>query len=66
MARTRRRLLLAARAWSEKQEKPPGSEQPDVFMGARAGSFLHDPAATLDDAYRLQLEKAVRWSVEAT
>jgi phthalate 4,5-dioxygenase len=64
VARTRRRLLLAARAWNEKQEKPPGAEQPNVFMGARAGSFLHDPAVPLDDAYRAQLAKAVRWPVE--
>jgi hypothetical protein len=34
-------------------------------MGARAGSFLHDPAASLDEAYQDQLEKAVRWKAAA-
>jgi phthalate 4,5-dioxygenase oxygenase subunit len=62
IARTRRALLSAARAWRDSTATPPGSQHPDVYMGARAGSFLHDPSATLDDAYRMQLEKAVRWT----
>lgn len=62
IARTRRRLLIAARAWHEKAVTPPGSEQPDIYLGARAGSFLHDPTVSLDDAYQAQLEKAKRWT----
>lgn len=65
IARTRRLVLMAARAWREKGLLPPGANQPDVFMGARAGSFLHDPSVSLDDAYREQLEKAVRWKAVA-
>jgi hypothetical protein len=65
IARTRRIALMAARAWRDKKVLPPSAAQPDVFMGARAGSFLHDPAASLDEAYQEQLEKAVRWKAAA-
>ena len=65
IARTRRIVLQAARAWRDKGVLPPGSQQPDVFMGARAGSFLHDPQVPLENAYREQLEKAVRWTEKA-
>ena len=65
IARTRRRLLMATRAWRDKGALPPGANEPDVFMGARAGSFLHDPAVSLDEAYQAQLAKAVRWNAAA-
>jgi phenylpropionate dioxygenase-like ring-hydroxylating dioxygenase large terminal subunit len=61
IARTRRRLLLAARAFRDKGVLPPGVEDPSIFYKARAGSFLHDPSHTLEIAYKEQLEKAVRW-----
>jgi phthalate 4,5-dioxygenase oxygenase subunit len=61
IARTRRRLLLAARAWRDKGVTPPGAHQPHVYFGARAGSFLHDPETSLDEAYKSQLEQATRW-----
>jgi len=63
IVRTRRRALLAARAWREKGELPSAARDPDVFMGARAGSFLFEPKAPLDDAYKAQLALAVRWKV---
>jgi phenylpropionate dioxygenase-like ring-hydroxylating dioxygenase large terminal subunit len=62
IARTRRRLLTAARAWHENKVAPPAAAQPEVYLGARAGSFLDDPAVPFDDAYRSQLERAVRWT----
>lgn len=65
IARTRRRLLMAARAFRDKGAQPPGSDQPEVFFGARAGSFLHDPADTLEGAYKAQLATAMRWPIEA-
>ena len=65
IARTRRALLSAARAWRDKGQTPPGAANPDVYMGARSGSFLHDRSVSLDDAYRAQLETAVRWRQEA-
>lgn len=65
IARTRRRLLIAARAWHDKAVTPPGAAQPDIYLGARAGSFLHDPAVSLDDAYQAQLQQAKRWTKES-
>ncbi len=61
IARTRRRLMQAARAWHEKRTAAPGANQPAVYGGARAGSFLDKPDLSLDDAYKAQLGKAVRW-----
>ena len=60
----RRRLLLAARAYRDSGELPPGASDPDTFMGARAGSFLFAPDAPLEQAYQAQLEKAVRWTAQ--
>lgn len=62
IARTRRIVLLAARAWRHQSVPPPGSDRAGVYFGARAGSFLHDPKATLEEAYSQQLETAVRWN----
>jgi phenylpropionate dioxygenase-like ring-hydroxylating dioxygenase large terminal subunit len=61
ITRTRRRLLNAARAWRDGGTAPPGVDEPGVFHGARAGSFLHDPAVPLAQAYREQLASAMRW-----
>ncbi|MFA7394354.1 MAG: Rieske 2Fe-2S domain-containing protein [Pigmentiphaga sp.] len=61
IARTRRRVLMAARAWRDKGVLPPGSEEPAVYQGARSGSFLHAPEVSLEHAYEAQLEQAVRW-----
>ena len=57
-------LLLAARAYRDSGELPPGASDPDTFMGARAGSFLFAPDAPLEQAYQAQLEKAVRWTAQ--
>jgi hypothetical protein len=62
IALTRRRLLLSARALRDKSMTPPGVANPAIFAGARAGSFLHDPTVNLEQAYRAQLQKAVRWT----
>ena len=61
ITRTRRRLLQAARALRDQATVPPGADQPGVYFGARAGSFLHDPSVPLQDAYQAQLAQAVRW-----
>ena len=63
IARTRRRLLLTARALQVKGTVPPGVDDPDLFFGARAGSFLHDPSFSLAEAYKDQLGRATRWPV---
>ena len=62
IARTRRLVLNAARAWREKGQVPPGANKPEVYMGARSGSFLEQPETTLEDAYAAQLLKATRWA----
>lgn len=61
IARTRRRLLMAARAWHDKRTDAPAASLPEVYLGARAGSFLGSPEQGLDEAYKGQLGKAVRW-----
>ena len=61
IAVTRRRLLQAARAALDGASPAPGIDDPDLFYGARAGSFLHTRSATLDDAYRDELLAAHRW-----
>lgn len=66
IARVRRRLLLAARALTNKGIVPPGVEDPGIFYRARAGSFLHDPADSLMGAYEAALAKAVRWPARET
>jgi phenylpropionate dioxygenase-like ring-hydroxylating dioxygenase large terminal subunit len=62
IARTRRLLLGAARAWRDRSEMAPGAQRPEVYLGARSGSFLEAPGAGLDDAYAAQLLKAQRWA----
>jgi len=42
ITRTRRRLLMAARALREKGTPPPGVEDAQVFHGARSGYFVSD------------------------
>ena len=59
IARTRRRVLKAARAFAQGQPAP-GVEQPEIFMGARSGYFLADIAADWREAYRAQVNQAVR------
>jgi hypothetical protein len=67
IARVRRRALIAARAFANKGVVPPGVEDPSIFYRARAGSFLHDPQDSLQNAYESALARAVRWpeTVEA-
>jgi hypothetical protein len=45
VTRTRRRLLLAARALRENGALPPGVKDPDVFRGARSGYFISEDAS---------------------
>ena len=42
ITRTRRRLLMAARALRDKGTPPPGVEDAQVFHGARSGYFVSD------------------------
>jgi phthalate 4,5-dioxygenase len=60
ITRTRRRLLLAARALREKDAPPPGVENPDVFRDARGGYFVADEASGWQDAYAREMAAAWR------
>jgi len=59
IARTRRRLLRAARALRESGERPPGAEQPDVYRGARSGYFISPDQSSWENVYANTLEAAV-------
>jgi len=60
VARTRRRLLLAARALRDKRVPPPGVEDVAVFRDARGGYFVGDEGSGWQDAYAAELASAVR------
>jgi len=55
ITRTRRRLLLAARALRDKAVSPPGVEDVEVFRDARGGYFVSDDKRGWRDAYAEQL-----------
>jgi hypothetical protein len=60
VARTRRSVLKAAREFRDTGQASSGVDDPQVYLGARAGYFLTDPSATWESAYQGQLKSAVR------
>ena len=60
IARTRRRLLMAARALRDKNVSPPGVENVEVFRNARSGYFVSNDKNGWRDAYAEQLALASR------
>ena len=58
VTRTRRRLLMAARALRVKGTLPPGVEDANVFRGARAGYFVSDEGPW-QEVYAKRLADAV-------
>jgi phthalate 4,5-dioxygenase len=60
IARTRRRLLIAARALGEKGVPPPGAEDPGVYRGARSGFFVSNEVSDWQEIYARQLAMAAR------
>jgi phthalate 4,5-dioxygenase len=59
ITRTRRRLLMAARALREKGVAPPGAEDPDLFRNVRSGYFVSDHQGSWQEVYAKQLAAAV-------
>jgi len=55
ITRTRRRLLMAARALRDNGVSPPGAENVDVFRDARGGYFVCDAGKGWQEAYAGQL-----------
>ena len=60
IARTRRRLLRAARAFDQDGTVPPGVDDPDIYTAVRSGDFLADERIDWRDAYEMQMRAAVR------
>jgi len=60
VARTRRRLLQAARALLADGTSPPGVDDPEVFWKARSGYFLTASDIDWINAYDDQVGRAVR------
>src|SRR5258706_36999 len=60
ITRTRRRLLMAARALRDKGTLPPGAEDADVYRGARAGYFVSNDKSPWREVYVKQLAASVR------
>jgi phthalate 4,5-dioxygenase len=60
ITRTRRRLLVAARALRDKGVLPPGVEDADVFRGARSGYFVSNDTSPWQGIYAKQLAASVR------
>jgi phthalate 4,5-dioxygenase oxygenase subunit len=59
ITRTRRRLLMAARALRDKGVLPPGAEDAEVFRGARSGYLVSDDPGSWQEIYARQLAEAV-------
>ena len=60
IARTRRRLIQAARALRDKGTLPPGIADPDVFRGARSGYFISGEQRAWQEIYARKLSQSVR------
>jgi phthalate 4,5-dioxygenase len=60
IARTRRRLLRAARAFAKDGKLPPGVDEPGIYTQVRSGDFVTDAKIAWRDAYDMQMRAAVR------
>jgi phenylpropionate dioxygenase-like ring-hydroxylating dioxygenase large terminal subunit len=60
ITRTRRRLLMAARAWRDRGQLPPGVEDATVYRDARSGYFVSDDATPWREVYARELARSQR------
>ena len=60
IARTRRRLLKAARALAEHGTLPPGVDDPFVYRLARSGDMLVEGEGDWRQTYEAKIREAVR------
>ncbi|MEX2617151.1 MAG: Rieske 2Fe-2S domain-containing protein [Alphaproteobacteria bacterium] len=60
ITRTRRRCLLAARAFRATGEAPPGVDDPESFFAVRSGYFEEDESVKFAQAYASHLETVCR------
>jgi len=60
IARTRRRLLRAARAFAKDGKAPPCVDEPGIYTQVRSGDFVTDSKIVWRDAYDMQMRAAFR------
>jgi phthalate 4,5-dioxygenase oxygenase subunit len=60
IARTRRRLLRAARALAKDGTVPPCVDEPGIYTQVRSGDFVTDTKIAWRDTYEMQMRAAVR------
>ena len=60
IARTRRRLLRAARALAKDGTVPPCVDNPGIYTQVRSGDFVTDSKIVWRDAYDMQMRAAFR------
>ena len=60
IARTRRRLLQAARALASDGTGPPGADDPSVYRLARSGEMVVDTNESWQETYQARIRQAVR------
>jgi phthalate 4,5-dioxygenase len=58
ITRTRRRLLMAARALRDNNVLPPGVEDPEMYRAGRSGYFVSDDKGPWQEVYARQLAAA--------
>jgi hypothetical protein len=59
ITRTRRRLLLAARALRDQGAVPPGAEDASIYRSARSGYFVSNDESDWQQVYANRLAEAV-------
>jgi phthalate 4,5-dioxygenase len=60
ITRTRRRLLIAARALRDGGELPPGAQNAEVYRRARGGHFVSDDKSPWQQVYARKLAASLR------
>ena len=60
ITRTRRRLLMAARALRDQGTLPPGAEDAEVYRSARSGYFVSADTSAWQELYAKQLAASMR------
>jgi phthalate 4,5-dioxygenase oxygenase subunit len=59
ITRTRRRLLMAARALRDRSVAPPGAQDASVYRGARSGYFVSNDMSDWQQVYARQFAAGV-------
>ena len=60
IARTRRRVLQAARQFRDTGASPPGVDMPEIFLSSRSGFFIDGSGEDWQHLYQQQVDQCVR------